>query len=294
MSLLILTVSDPKTTDEEVYSTLFITIFSMVFTTISIILSIFEYCFTCKNKTKKDCVSIVQFKVESSDFQSMTYPQFCAKIVYRRMGIIGTIGKLLAMPSQNIERLKPVHYTKGVFFTFLIYSSPSHPFVKIKAELENSIKDKTLQRELNKIFNFSDGVKISKFDTLISLEEYNSMHMETVNSDLVNLKRNTYAYDSNVMEINNGDNLDGATNLSRIVSASLSPSGSGSMNHGDFGFSNDIVINDGEANSLNAHAHHADTNDHDDIMLNGAIEMAHKDDNIKLHAIASESGEFMS
>ena len=101
-----------------------ITIFSMLFTIISISLSIFEFLLSSKI-IKQGSILVLSFNVESIEIAQRTRSQFNRTIVfYRNNKICHSIAKTLQLADKQIERLKPKQYPKGAVFTIFIEANP--------------------------------------------------------------------------------------------------------------------------------------------------------------------------
>ena len=98
---------------------LLITIFSMVFTLISIILNVFEYCLSKKFVHVATSI-IFTFNVESNDIIFMNYERYESQFIYKQYELIGAVGKLLSVQSDLVERLKPKLTTNGAMYTFTV------------------------------------------------------------------------------------------------------------------------------------------------------------------------------
>ena len=102
------------------YSLYLITLFSMLFTFISILLSVFEYFFS-KNFIQLQSSIIVTFNVESKDISSMQNRQFIKEIVFRKNKLVHYMAQLFNLTNNRQgERLKPKKDKNGVICTFAI------------------------------------------------------------------------------------------------------------------------------------------------------------------------------
>lgn len=102
------------------YSQHMITLFSMVSTIISILLSIFEFCLY-SNFIKSKSQVMITFDINSSDIASMHRTQFRSKIEFQRNKLTHYICQLLNLSSSNLcERLKPKQNINGVTYTFIV------------------------------------------------------------------------------------------------------------------------------------------------------------------------------
>ena len=91
----------------------------MIFTIISILICAFEYFLYSKFVYASSSI-IISYCVESRDVVQMNYRDFLTNIVYKQWKIIGAMGKILKLRSEQIERLKPKLVTNGVLYVFVI------------------------------------------------------------------------------------------------------------------------------------------------------------------------------
>ena len=114
-----------------------ITIFSIVFTLISIFLSGFEYLFS--NKTLKlENIMRISFTVESKYFGRMSELKFLTKVVYNLRKINHVIYTLLGINPRNVERLMPIQLKTGAIFTFFVeYDHDDLVHLKSQSQLQS-------------------------------------------------------------------------------------------------------------------------------------------------------------
>lgn len=91
----------------------------MIFTIISILISIFEYNFSSKF-FELESIVIVRFNFESNNLANMKQQQFTSKVIFQKRQMIAVIAKLLKLNTTQIDRLITSQYDKGARFTFLI------------------------------------------------------------------------------------------------------------------------------------------------------------------------------
>ena len=155
----------------EYYDALWITLFSMFFTLISIILGIFQFCFLQKHVKKEDCVMIVQFKLESREIEAMTPQEFSNKIIFAHMmDTQSAIAKLLIIAAPNVERLIPVQYSEGAKFTFFIQIN-SIQFHVLKKKLESGLKRNELSDALGNAMQLKEPAFVQAFDKILTLTD---------------------------------------------------------------------------------------------------------------------------
>ena len=91
----------------------------MIFTIISILICAFEYFLHSKFVYASSSI-IISYCIESTDVLQMNYRDFLTQIVYKQWKIIGAMGKILKLRSEQIERLKPKLVANGVLYVFVV------------------------------------------------------------------------------------------------------------------------------------------------------------------------------
>lgn len=109
----------------------------MVFTVISILMSVFEYFLSTRFIYVASTI-VIKLMVESNDISQMSYKTYRSKIVSRQHAIILSIAKILKITSHQVERLKPKLVTNGIMFTFIISIDESH-YDNIKLSMEKAV-----------------------------------------------------------------------------------------------------------------------------------------------------------
>ena len=125
-------------------SGLLITIFSMVFTVISICLSLFEFMFRSKY-IDNGSILIARFSVESKKVASMRFNEFQQRIIFRKNRFINSLAKCLHLNYVQIDRLIPLQDSNGAILTFII-EADSHYFDHIVNGLKSAIIDGTIAK----------------------------------------------------------------------------------------------------------------------------------------------------
>ena len=123
LALILISITQMSNSNNDDYSSLLITIFSMIFTMISILLCVFEYFLSNKFIYMSSSI-MISFVVESTDAVELSYRQFNSKIVFRQWKLIGNFAKLLSIRSEQVERLKPILVKNGIRYTFAIAADP--------------------------------------------------------------------------------------------------------------------------------------------------------------------------
>ena len=121
------------------YSSLLITIFSMIFTMMSISMSCFEF-FLSSKFVKLGSNIIISFCIESKDISNMPHKQFQSEIVFSRIKFIGKVATLLKVKHEQVERLKPTRYSDGAMFVFTV-AIGDDKYEEIKQRFERLIQD---------------------------------------------------------------------------------------------------------------------------------------------------------
>ena len=96
-----------------------VTILSLIFTLVSIGLSIAEY-FLSKKLFESQLFLIVSFDVNSNDIATMTRKEFESNVLFRRVKFLHSLARSLRLQDGSIDRLKPVQTTNGAVFHVII------------------------------------------------------------------------------------------------------------------------------------------------------------------------------
>ena len=124
------------------YSSLLITIFSMIFTIVSILMSCFEYFLSSKFVRLGSSI-IISFCIESHDIANMPHKQFLSDIVFCKIKLIGNVAKLLKVKHEQIERLKPTRLSNGAMFVLSLAIGVSK-YDEIKQRFDQLVQNDTL------------------------------------------------------------------------------------------------------------------------------------------------------
>ena len=126
------------------YSSLLVAIFSMIFTIISILLSIFEYCLG--EKFLKFGASVVlSFEIVCPEVSQMKSRKFFRQYVYKKNQLVSKMAQITKLRYPQIERLKPHKTPKGARFAFIVGVS-TQEYETMQTALKNAIADETLQQ----------------------------------------------------------------------------------------------------------------------------------------------------
>ena len=110
---------DENINGENEYSNEIITILSLIFTVVSIGLSISEY-YLSNQLLKFRSYVIVSFEIKSKDIQSMNYRKFLNKIIFHKKSFIAKMARIFKIEFAAIDRLIPIHTQQGAIFIFNI------------------------------------------------------------------------------------------------------------------------------------------------------------------------------
>ena len=148
--------------DGDTRESLLITIFSMVFTIISILLSVFEYTLSSKF-LKQGSIMITKFEFESQHIADMIGTTFRDNVVFSHYyKLIHLISKTVHVNAEQVERMIPIQSNNGVRYTFIIDCHYVH-FDHIWDSFYQSICSNTLTKHLQtKIYNIKDQCKIDE------------------------------------------------------------------------------------------------------------------------------------
>ena len=152
ITTLVLVFGDPNNTGA---SGQLVTILSMIFTIISILLSVFEYVFSSKS-IKSDNVAIIRFNIESQTIANFTYKKFISKIAYRPIQFTHCVAKTLQLNKNEVEALMPSQYKSGVIFNFIVEFDDSSHYLQIEKTIKDLTNINSLINEASKIYNIKD------------------------------------------------------------------------------------------------------------------------------------------
>ena len=156
ITVLILTVQREDRSDSGFESDLVITIFSMFFTIISILLSSFEYVFASKF-VKQGCVMVIKFDLESQAIADMRYVKFRNEVIFSNFfSLKGAISKMLHVGSEHVERLIPIQSNSGVTLVFIIDAN-SMRFNDFWTRFCQNVENNKLVKQLAKIYKINDN-----------------------------------------------------------------------------------------------------------------------------------------
>ena len=127
----------------------------MIFTVISICLSIFEHCFLANKFKNLDYICVIKFNIESNEIASLPKEKFISKFVFVREKITDEIEKILEFDDIQIERLKPKQYSKGAMYTFIIEGNAIANDILLR--MNAAISDGSLVRSFQRIYDLNSN-----------------------------------------------------------------------------------------------------------------------------------------
>ena len=105
--------------DEFDLSVEMVTVLSLIFTLVSISLSVAEYCLS-KKLRHSQILLFVSFEALSNDFSAMSHNRFQSQVVFIQYGFLNTLARRLKIETGLIDRLKPVQTSNGAQFQLII------------------------------------------------------------------------------------------------------------------------------------------------------------------------------
>lgn len=148
-----------------------ITVYSFILSSISIVLSIFEYI-SSRMILDLQSVLVIKLEIESDTIALLSMKHF-RKLMSYRLAICGELAKIIEYDPPLIELLKPLQTAKGVNLIFHIrcnsQETDSHSILE---KINNSIKNGQLIQRLCRIWHeyINDELKI---ETNISMTDNN-------------------------------------------------------------------------------------------------------------------------
>ena len=127
----------------------------MIFTIISIFLSVFECVFSAKS-IKHDNVAIIHFNIESQTIADLGYKKFMSRIAYQPNKFTYAVAKTLKLNKNEIESLIPSQYKTGVIFYFMVEFDDSEHYLQIEKTIKDLANIDSLINEASKIYNIKD------------------------------------------------------------------------------------------------------------------------------------------
>ena len=126
-------------------SSYMITVLSMTFTVVSIMLSVFEHKMKSKF-LKAGCVIAAIFSFESKELASIRMRQFESRVVFKKHQIVNSVAKCVELSKEQVERLIPLQHKHGATFTFIMELTHQSHFENVAHLLNQGIDDNSLNR----------------------------------------------------------------------------------------------------------------------------------------------------
>ena len=123
---------------EEDRSGYVLTVLSMIFTIISIGLSVFEHFYLHTKFNDIDKISVITFDVNNSEIASMESNQFKSKFVFESWELTEKISTLVRDEKSDakIEMLEPKQYRYGALYTLLVDGTSKYIVSNITAAVD--------------------------------------------------------------------------------------------------------------------------------------------------------------
>ena len=96
------------------------TILTMLFTIISVFMSVFEYIYLSNKFKTFNCITLLSFNIKNNEISSMNQQNFKSKIILIFKDFIHELSKILEIDVRKIERLIPIPHNNGVSYKFII------------------------------------------------------------------------------------------------------------------------------------------------------------------------------
>ena len=126
-------------------SSYMITVLSMSFTIVSIVISVFEHKMQSKF-LKKGVTIVARFSFESRELAHLRLQNFDRRVKFRRFHTINSVAKSVELAKESVERLLPLQHKQGIIFTFIVELIDKSQFERVADLLSQAIKDKTLEK----------------------------------------------------------------------------------------------------------------------------------------------------
>lgn len=161
LTALILTIQDGGGNNRKsTRISLLITILSMIFTVISILVSTFEYLLS---KQINENGTAIMFKIpfESQMVADMSEKQFCKTFVYaHNRAARYLVSKTIYINKRQVETLIPIQSKDGVIFTFVIVEDKIH-FDRMWKEMKTALEKETFIEKIQTIYHITGQCTVS-------------------------------------------------------------------------------------------------------------------------------------
>ena len=122
-----------------------ITILSMTFTIVSILISVFEHKMKSKF-LKKGCVIVSRFSIKSQELSQLRKSKFDSRVVFKKQAAVYSIAKCVELSPDQVERLIPLQHKHGATVTFIMELNDQKHFENVADLLGQAINDKSLDK----------------------------------------------------------------------------------------------------------------------------------------------------
>ena len=114
----------------------------MLFTIISIVLSLVEFIFSRKF-IKSNSLLVIRFSINARNIARMKHRDFRSKIIFKRIKLVHCVAKMLNTSNEFVERLIPLQTKKGAMFTIVVQCR-SHTFDDTMSLMDAAMQDGSL------------------------------------------------------------------------------------------------------------------------------------------------------
>ena len=154
-----MTVQDNEREESSARTSLLVTILSMIFTVVSILLNIFEYILS-RQISEHGSVMIFKFTLKSQKIANMSSGEFSQKVMYsNRRKLSHLVSKMLHINKRQIETMIPTQSNDGAIFSFIVVADAIH-FGHIGQELNQGVQNETFMAKLQAIYKIKQACNI--------------------------------------------------------------------------------------------------------------------------------------
>ena len=125
-----------------------VTIIAMIFSTISIVLSLFNYKLSSL-LLECEAITVIEIDVESKQLGHTSAKKFRQLILHHRKPICNELGKIIGVDKRLIEILTPIQTNTGARLTFYIRNDSSDKYLAPK--IVKTVRDEINSGELAKV-----------------------------------------------------------------------------------------------------------------------------------------------
>ena len=152
------------------------TILSMIFTVISVLLSVFEYALSSRF-VRKGSVMFIKFVLQSQTIANMSAKEFIDNIIFRRAHkVTHSMSKTLGLHFVQVERSIPMQSNDGMSLMFIIDADSSR-FDPIWQIFIANVQNGTIGKNLAKIYKIESNDCIVPENSLLHLKLNENQHL---------------------------------------------------------------------------------------------------------------------